>query len=141
MTAQPTQTPVSLTPSSLTDSENLLPAANVHQIMARELPEGCTISNDAMSLMQELATEFIGFITSEANDMALSEGRSITSLDLADACTELDLGQFAQAVHTHNPTPYTNNLSSDQAAVQAGFGEGVYTSHLHSTAPASDTSN
>ena len=53
--------------------------------------------------MQELATEFICLITSEANGSTLSEGRrgSIKSMDLADACEELDLGECKDHSRLH----------------------------------------
>ena len=81
--------------SIITDGQHLLPGANVARIMSRELPAGSKISRDAEALMQELATEFICFIMSEAKDMSLTDGRrSITSMDLVNACEELDLGEF-----------------------------------------------
>ena len=52
--------------------------------------------------MQELASEFICFMTSEANDQSLAEGRrSITTSDFSSACIELDLAEMAQLLNSY----------------------------------------
>jgi histone H3/H4 len=74
----------------LREQDRLLPLANIGRLMARELPEGAKVSKDAKVLMQEMASEFICFLTSEANDISLEDQRkSIAHDDILDACGEL----------------------------------------------------
>ena len=47
--------------------------------MSMELPKDAKIARDAKHLMQELVSEFICFITSEANDISLAEKRKAIS--------------------------------------------------------------
>jgi len=49
--------------------------------MAAELPKDAKISRDAKVLMQEMVTEFICFITAEANDFSVAEGKKAITLD------------------------------------------------------------
>ena len=110
----------------LTDAQRLLPGANVARIMSRELLVGCKISRDARALMQELATEFICFITSEANDMSLADGRrSITSMDLINACVALDLGEMAEITRAYVDLSSATATSSNP--VHPDLGEGIDT--------------
>jgi len=55
--------------------------ANVARLMAAELPKDAKISRDAKVLMQEMVTEFICFITAEANDFSVAEGKKAITLD------------------------------------------------------------
>jgi histone H3/H4 len=83
----------------LPESERLLPAANIARIMSREMPKSAKISGEARRLMQEIASEYICFITSEANDHSISQGRrSITANDLIQASGDLDLGMMQGAM-------------------------------------------
>ena len=47
--------------------------------MGMEIPKDAKIARDAKHLMQELVSEFICFITSEANDISLAEKRKAIS--------------------------------------------------------------
>ena len=55
--------------------------ANVARLMALELPKDAKISRDAKVMMQELVSEAICFVTSEANDISLGEGRKALTPD------------------------------------------------------------
>ena len=56
------------------EQDRYLPLAIVQQMMAQELPPGAKISKNAKETMQEMATEMIKFITSEAADRAQING-------------------------------------------------------------------
>ena len=56
------------------EQDRYLPLAIVQQLMAQELPPGAKISKNAKETMQEMATEMIKFITSEAADRAQITG-------------------------------------------------------------------
>ena len=64
----------------------VLPVANVARVMSQALPPGIKITRDSKHLMQELVSEFIGFVTSEANDKCLAEHkRTIYCRDVLDS--------------------------------------------------------
>ena len=54
--------------------------------MAMELPKDAKVARDAKNLMQELVSEFICFITSEANDISLAEKhKAISQEDILES--------------------------------------------------------
>ena len=55
----------------LRDQDRLLPVANVARLMASELPPDAKIAKEAKVLMQEMVSEFICFLTGEANDISI----------------------------------------------------------------------
>ena len=68
-------------PPPLREQDRLLPMANVARLMAMELPKDAKIARDAKVLMQEMVSEFICFITSEANDVSIAMGRKALTPD------------------------------------------------------------
>ncbi|KAL8462180.1 hypothetical protein ACS0TY_032492 [Phlomoides rotata] len=78
-----------------------MPVANVLRIMRRILPPHAKISEDAMDSILECVTEFISFITSEANALCRQEyRRTITAEDLLKAMTKLGFDNYAEALTT-----------------------------------------
>ena len=70
------------------EQDRLLPVANVAHLMASLLPGNAKVSRDAKLFMQEIVSEFIGFITSEANDVCLySNQKAIKHLSDPDCKT------------------------------------------------------
>lgn len=74
--------------------------ANIARLMAAELASGdpqeksgpseAKVAREAKYLMQEMVSEFVGFITSEANDLAVNDSRkAITERDIRDAFVAL----------------------------------------------------
>ena len=64
--------------------------ANIARLMGVELPQDAKISREAKVMMQELASEVICFLTSEANDICMSEHRkAISQEDILKACSKL----------------------------------------------------
>ena len=93
----------------LREQDRLLPVANVAYLMANELPEGAKVSKDAKCLMQEILSEFIGFITSEANDVCLySKQKAITQMDVTTALNNMGAASNAIPDSVHPRMPQTN---------------------------------
>ncbi|KAL6861232.1 hypothetical protein ACP4OV_016932 [Aristida adscensionis] len=59
----------------------LMPTSNVVRIMRRMLPPHAKITDDAKDSILECVSEFISFITAEANDHSRSEYRKIVTAD------------------------------------------------------------
>jgi len=76
----------------LREQDRLLPKATVARMMQAHLGKNrIKISKSAKLLMLEVVSEFICFITSEASDINLGHGRSISSDDIVRACDALGL--------------------------------------------------
>ncbi|KAJ4722205.1 Nuclear transcription factor Y subunit B [Melia azedarach] len=69
------------------EQDRLLPIANVGRIMKQILPANAKISKEAKETMQECASEFISFITSEASEKCRKERRKTVNGD--DICWAL----------------------------------------------------
>ncbi|KAJ3676177.1 hypothetical protein LUZ60_003589 [Juncus effusus] len=79
--------------------EQLLPIANVGKIMKLSLPSHAKISKSAKEIMQECASEFIGFVTGEAADKCHKEKRkTINGEDICNALEVLGLDNYAEAM-------------------------------------------
>ncbi|KAK6748672.1 hypothetical protein RB195_001343 [Necator americanus] len=77
------------------DQERFLPIANVARVMKRMIPSSGKIAKDAKECVQECVSEFISFITSEANDKCLSEKRkTISADDLLEAITNMGFDNY-----------------------------------------------
>jgi len=97
-------------PPPLREQDRLLPMANVARLMAMELPKDAKIARDAKVLMQEMVSEFICFITSEANDVSIAMGRKALTPDDILAAFE-NLGESCLSAyfpsHGMRATPWT----------------------------------
>lgn len=72
-----------------------MPIANVIRIMRKVLPTHAKISDDAKETIQECVSEFISFITSEANDRCQKEQRkTITAEDVLWAMNKLGFDNY-----------------------------------------------
>jgi len=85
----------------LREQDRLLPLSIIARLMAQEVPKDAKIARDAKRFMQESASEFVCFVTSEANDVALSERdrlhrphRTISSENILTALRNIDLASF-----------------------------------------------
>ncbi|GLJ46196.1 hypothetical protein SUGI_0973110 [Cryptomeria japonica] len=80
----------------------LLPIANVGNIMRKILPLNARISKEAKETMQECASEFIRFVTSEASHQCREDNRKIiTGEDLILAMSSLGLEDYAEALKNY----------------------------------------
>lgn len=74
----------------LREQDRLLPVANIFQLMTVELPKTAKISKEAKLLTQEIVSEFIGCITSEANDACIqAKKKAITKEQIVEALENL----------------------------------------------------
>ena len=68
------------------ESGSLMPIQNIDRMMSQVLPQGSKISQDSRLLVQQLTTEYIAFVCSEATDVcAARDGRSLQVSDLKAA--------------------------------------------------------
>lgn len=75
-----------------------LPSANVGRLMKKILPQTSKISKEAKQTMQECATEFISFVTSEAAEKCHKENRrTLNGDDIYWAFGSLGLDNYAEA--------------------------------------------
>jgi len=95
----------SVIPEPLCEQDRLLPIANVSRLMSMHIPKGAKISKNTKQLMQDLVTEFICFVTAEANDIALENHcRAVQPGHIFTALHGLDLSIFApclEVAHEH----------------------------------------
>lgn len=79
--------------------QRFLPIANVARIMKRCLPVNAKISKDAKECVQECVSEFISFITSEAQEHCMTEKRkTINGEDILHAMGSLGFENYCPAV-------------------------------------------
>ncbi|KAJ7528538.1 hypothetical protein O6H91_15G007300 [Diphasiastrum complanatum] len=77
------------------EQDRFMPIANVIRIMRKVLPGHAKISDDAKETLQECVSEFISFITGEANDKCQREQRkTITADDVLWAMDKLGFDQY-----------------------------------------------
>ncbi|KAL5699987.1 Nuclear transcription factor Y subunit B-9 [Ranunculus cassubicifolius] len=77
------------------EQDRYMPIANVIRIMRRILPSHAKISDDAKETIQECVSEYISFITSEANERCQREQRkTITAEDVLWAMGKLGFEEY-----------------------------------------------
>ncbi|XP_047975232.1 nuclear transcription factor Y subunit B-3-like [Salvia hispanica] len=80
-------------------SEQFVPSANVKRIMRRALPLHAKISDDAKDMVQECVTEFIAYVTTEANAKCRGESRiTITPEDVVGAMDALGFYNYSDTL-------------------------------------------
>ncbi|KAL2473522.1 Nuclear transcription factor Y subunit B-6 [Forsythia ovata] len=85
------------TECTVREQDRFMPIANVIRIMRKILPPHAKISDDAKETIQECVSEFIGFITSEANDRCQREQRkTITAEDVLWAMSKLGFDDYIE---------------------------------------------
>ena len=65
------------TKKQINEYDNYLPLANIGRIIKNNLPKDVKLSKSSKETFQECVSEFISFITSEANDKCNIEKRKI----------------------------------------------------------------
>ncbi|KAL3814679.1 hypothetical protein ACJIZ3_015947 [Penstemon smallii] len=84
------------------EQDKLLPIANVGRIMKHILPHNAKISKEAKVTIQECASEFISFVTSEASDKCHKENRkTVNGDDICWALTSLGFDNYSEAMVRH----------------------------------------
>eukprot|EP00735_Rhodelphis_limneticus_P008321 TRINITY_DN21229_c0_g1::TRINITY_DN21229_c0_g1_i1::g.30078::m.30078 TRINITY_DN21229_c0_g1::TRINITY_DN21229_c0_g1_i1::g.30078 ORF type:complete len:134 (-),score=8.53,sp/Q5QMG3/NFYB2_ORYSJ/69.47/1e-44,CBFD_NFYB_HMF/PF00808.18/1.1e-25,Histone/PF00125.19/1e-06,PAN_3/PF08277.7/0.0012,TFIID-18kDa/PF02269.11/0.0095 TRINITY_DN21229_c0_g1_i1:79-480(-) len=84
------------------EQDKFLPIANVSRIMKKALPANAKISKEAKECVQECVSEFICFVTSEANDKCISDKRkTINGEDIIDAMRTLGFDNYLDALSVY----------------------------------------
>ncbi|XP_057470516.1 nuclear transcription factor Y subunit B-6-like isoform X1 [Actinidia eriantha] len=79
------------------EQDRFMPIANVIRIMRKILPPHAKISDDSKETIQECVSEFISFITGEANDRCQREQRkTITAEDVLWAMSKLGFDDYIE---------------------------------------------
>ncbi|KAL2523786.1 nuclear transcription factor Y subunit B-9-like [Abeliophyllum distichum] len=79
------------------EQDQYVPIANVIRIMRRILPAYAKIADDAKEVIQECVSEYISFITSEANERCHQEHRkTITAEDVLYAMEKLGFENYVE---------------------------------------------
>lgn len=74
-----------------------LPIANVTRVMKKALPPSAKLSKEARECVQECASEFISFVTSQAMDKCLLEKRkTLNGEDLLHAMFSLGFEHYSE---------------------------------------------
>ncbi|XP_052289194.1 nuclear transcription factor Y subunit B-9-like isoform X2 [Citrus sinensis] len=84
-------------PCVVREQDQYMPIANVIRIMRRILPPHAKISDDAKETVQECVSEYISFITGEANERCHREQRkTITAEDVVWAMGKLGFDNYVE---------------------------------------------
>nr|ABG67973.1 leafy cotyledon 1-like [Kalanchoe daigremontiana] len=84
------------------EQDRFMPIANVIRIMRKILPSHAKISDDAKETIQECVSEYIGFITSEANERCQHEQRkTVTAEDVLWAMSKLGFDSVPAPIQGH----------------------------------------
>lgn len=79
------------------EQDRFMPIANVIRIMRKILPPHAKISDDAKETIQECVSEYISFITGEANERCQREQRkTITAEDVLWAMSKLGFDDYIE---------------------------------------------
>uniref|UniRef100_A0A0D3CC98 Transcription factor CBF/NF-Y/archaeal histone domain-containing protein n=1 Tax=Brassica oleracea var. oleracea TaxID=109376 RepID=A0A0D3CC98_BRAOL len=82
-------------PCMAREQDQYMPIANVIRIMRRTLPPHAKISDDAKETIQECVSEYISFVTGEANERCQREQRkTITAEDILWAMSKLGFDDY-----------------------------------------------
>ncbi|KAJ6756801.1 CCAAT-BINDING TRANSCRIPTION FACTOR-RELATED [Salix purpurea] len=121
------------------EQDRFMPIANVIRIMRKMLPPNAKISDDAKETIQECVSEYISFITSEANERCQREQRkTITAEDVLYAMSKLGFDDYIEPLtiylHRHRelegergsmrgePLMKTRNSSSNNSNADHQYG-------------------
>ncbi|XP_059441262.1 nuclear transcription factor Y subunit B-9-like [Corylus avellana] len=84
-------------PCMVREQDQYMPIANVIRIMRRILPSHAKISDDAKETIQECVSEYISFITGEANERCQREQRkTVTAEDVLWAMGKLGFDDYIE---------------------------------------------
>ncbi|XP_055806838.1 nuclear transcription factor Y subunit B-6-like [Solanum dulcamara] len=82
---------------TIREQDRFMPIANVVRIMRKILPPHGKISDDSKVTIQECITEFISFVTGEANERCqLEQRKTITAEDLLWAMNKLGFDDYIE---------------------------------------------
>nr|ALX18674.1 nuclear factor-Y subunit B [Schmidtea mediterranea] len=83
----------------LKDQDRFLPICNVSKIMKKDLPFSAKIAKDAKQCVQECASEFISFVSSEAAEICQNDKRkTINGEDILQAFANLGFDNYVETL-------------------------------------------
>ncbi|KAF8096264.1 hypothetical protein N665_0313s0032 [Sinapis alba] len=83
--------------TAVREQDRFMPIANVIRIMRRILPAHAKISDDSKETIQECVSEYISFVTGEANERCQREQRkTITAEDVLWAMSKLGFDDYIE---------------------------------------------
>ena len=86
----------------INEYDNHLPLANIGRIIKNNLPKDVKLSKSSKETLQECVSEFISFITSEANDKCNLEKRKIIKgEDIIYALNNLGFEKYASILEIY----------------------------------------
>ncbi|KAA8519224.1 hypothetical protein F0562_013480 [Nyssa sinensis] len=97
------------------EQDRFMPIANVIRIMRKILPPHAKISDDAKETIQECVSEYISFITGEANERCQREQRkTITAEDVLWAMSKLGFDDYIEplTMYLHRYREYEGDRGS-----------------------------
>ncbi|KAE7995216.1 hypothetical protein FH972_000037 [Carpinus fangiana] len=109
------------------EQDRFMPIANVIRIMRKILPPHAKISDDAKETIQECVSEYISFITGEANERCQREQRkTITAEDVLWAMSKLGFDDYIEplTVYLHRYREMEGDRGSIRAADHHHMGGG-----------------
>ncbi|KAG8059573.1 hypothetical protein GUJ93_ZPchr0002g24798 [Zizania palustris] len=119
---------------AIREQDRLMPIANVIRIMRRVLPAHAKISDDAKETIQECVSEYISFITGEANERCQREQRkTITAEDVLWAMSRLGFDDYVEplSVYLHR----YREFEGESRGVGVGVARGDHHHHGHGGMP------
>lgn len=85
--------------TELREQDRWLPINNVARLMKNTLPASAKVSKEAKECMQECVSEFISFVTSEANDRRAADKRkTINGEDILISLHALGFENYAEVL-------------------------------------------
>lgn len=88
--------------SAIKEQDRFLPIANISRIMKKAIPHNGKMARDAKECVQECASEFISFITSEASDRCHQEKRkTINGEDILWAMQSLGFDAYIEPLKNY----------------------------------------
>ncbi|CAM0944449.1 unnamed protein product [Alopecurus aequalis] len=119
-------------PAAIREQDRLMPIANVIRIMRRVLPPHAKISDDAKETIQECVSEYISFITGEANERCQREQRkTITAEDVLWAMSRLGFDDYVEplSVYLHRFREFEGEARGGGLSIGVGGARGDHHGH------------
>ena len=121
-------------PPPIREQDRLMPIANVIRIMRRVLPSHAKISDVAKETIQECVSEYISFITGEANERCQREQRkTITAEDVLWAMSRLGFDDYVEplSVYLHRYREFEGEARGVVGLATPGAARGGDHHHHH----------
>jgi nuclear transcription Y subunit beta len=115
---------------AIREKGRLIPIASLVRVMRRVLPPQAKVSDDSKELMQECVSEFISFVTGEANEWCQGDHRTtVTGEDVIWAMVRLGFDDYVTALRA-----YVRRMLEGAGRAGGSGGRGRYCAQLASVA-------